>query len=286
MLLTMSKWDRLHLKISLYMMVFGLPIAGVLTVAVLFSLKLWVIYKVSTYNDKPMVYVFDMRVPLGVYYTIYIEDTIHLRRHYGSENLGGLLQDWNVTFNGEEMLFVRWVTKDSDIAELYYIDTFCLFGIEFYYGRHVYLHRHVIFPRKNYYVAKAFWVNFVWEKYKDNPKVYLWDRSELDTCVYVSSWLGDSLRLQLYYKIREDSLVKDNWICKGVGDTLILMKFLDNGLVQMLDTSILFSVLREEMDNDQAYYWRYRGIVYAPREVVHPISILKSGFNGDTGNEI
>jgi len=282
----MSKWERLHLNISLYLMIFGFPVAIVLTFVVLLGMKLWVKFKVSTYNDKPVVYVFDLRIPLGVYYTTYIEDTVYLRRHYGSENLGGLLQDWDVTFNGEEMIFVRWVTKDSDIAALYYIDTFDVFGIEFYYGRHVYLHRNVIFPRKDYYEAKAFWVNFVWEKYKDNPKVYLLDSSGLDSCVYVANWLGDSIRLKLYYQIREDSLVKDNWICKSNGDTLILIRFLDNSLVQMLDTSILFSVLREELDGEDSYYWRYRGIVYAPREVVHLISDTVFKINSDASDKI
>lgn len=283
MLLAISKWDRLHLKITLYMFMFGLPIGFLFIFVVLLTLRLYVIYKISEYSSNPIVYVFDRRIPLGVYYTLYIEDSSYLRRHYGSEDLGVFPQDWDVTFNGEEMIFVRWVTKDSDIAELYYVDTFEFMGLEFYYGRHVYLHKNAIFPRKDYYLAKAFWVNYVWEKYKDNPRVYLYDTQGKDTCIYVTNWLGDSLRLKMYYEIREDSLVEDNWVCKGQGDTLIFMRYVKGGLVQLLDTGILFSVLREEMKDEESYYWRYRGILYAPREVVHLISGLEFRRDEESG---
>jgi len=246
----------------LYAMFVVFPIIIVLSLLILFLIKQWALYNYNCIKDNPRVYLYDMRFSTGVFCSGYIEDTLLLRENYETEDINGkrFLRDWEIFSDGKEMILVKWICRDKDIAELFYLDTFEVFKLEFYIPHTVYAHRNVIFFKRDRFLAKKFWIDFTWNKYKEN-KVFISDKENKDKCIYLAR---DTNKLAKYYINKDTNAIKEYWICRHNGDELRLIRYVGS-YAYVIDSLELFnSLIRENREE----HWEYKGLYYIPKNII------------------
>lgn len=257
-----DKQREFFISFHLYGLFVVFPIFIVMSLLILFLIKQWALYKYDAIKDNPRVYLYDMRFPLGVFYTGYIEDTLRLKENYETEDFNGkeILSDWKNFSDGKEMILIKWICRDKDIAELFYLDTFKVYKLEFYIPHTVYAHKNVIFFKKDKFLAKKFWIDFTWSKYKEN-KVFINDKENKDKCIYLTI---DTNELAKYYINKDTNAIKEYWICRHNGDELRLIRY-EGRYAYVIDSLELFNSLIGE---NREEHWADKGLYYIPKNLI------------------